>query len=115
MTFDYFIDTLSDNQKSIVLFLHDIFLKYPQIESKIRFKIPFYFHTSWICYLNPLKGDKIELCFLDGKMLSNEQGLLDAKGRKRVAGITINDLGSMPLDAIHDIFTEAIYYLQSKK
>lgn len=108
MGLDDFLERIEESQKQIVLFLHDQFLNYPEISSKIRFKIPFYYYSSWVCYLNPVKPDKIELVFINGKELSNSQGLLVDRGRKKVAGIMLDNINSIPLEAIHEIFSEAL-------
>jgi len=108
MTFDYFLDTINANQKEIIEFMHNIFLSYPEVGHKMRYRIPFYDHKTWVCYLNPVKPDKVELCFLKGKELSNAQGLLDDRGRKMISGIILSDLKSIPIEEIHVLFAEAI-------
>jgi len=45
----------NSNQQAIFQFLHDILITYPMIETKIRYKVPFYFCKSWVCYINPIK------------------------------------------------------------
>ena len=55
---------LEENQKRIMLLLHNMLTEEFNLTDKIRFKIPFYFGKTWICYLNTLKNNKIELCFL---------------------------------------------------
>jgi hypothetical protein len=79
-----------------------------ELEDKIKFKIPFYYHKSWICYLNPIKKEAVELVFLCGKELSNQQGLLQAKERKQVAGITFSKRGDIPKDQVYEIIQEAL-------
>lgn len=96
------------NQKEILLFFHDWFTKELKLTSKIRYKIPFYDHKSWICYLNPIKGGKVELAFIRGNELSNKQGLLNAKERKQIAGIEFENLDSIPFDTVREIVLEAI-------
>ena len=113
--FDLFIDRITENQRRIVFVLHDFFLDYPHVQMKIRFKIPFYFLHSWVCYLNPVKPDKVELVFLYGKSLSNAQGLLDDRGRKMVSGIMIDNPESIPLESIQEIFAEALMLDEQKK
>jgi len=108
MELDHFIERISEPQRRIVYFLHDQFLQFPEISFKIRFKIPFYYYSTWVCYLNPVKPDKIELVFINGKLLSNSQGLLEARGRKKVAGVMLDDLNSIPIESILEIFSEAL-------
>lgn len=94
------------NQQEIMLQLHELLLSYPEITCKIRFKIPFYYRKSWICYLNPIKNDQVELCFLRANELSNEQGLLDFKDRTQVAGITFSKASDIPDEPLHEILHE---------
>ncbi|MFK7922424.1 MAG: DUF1801 domain-containing protein, partial [Bacteroidia bacterium] len=76
--------------------------------SKIRYKVPFYYNRSWICYLNPTKTEGIELVFLRGNELSNIQGILEARGRKQVSGILLSKVSEIPQEAIREIMHEAI-------
>lgn len=39
--------------------------------------------------MNPVKNSGIKLCFTRAQKLSNQQGLLESKRRKYVAGITM--------------------------
>ncbi len=107
-TVQEFIMQQQDEQRDILLYLDALISAYPGITSKIRYKIPFYDGKSWICYLNPLKKGGIELVFLRGNELSNEQGILDAKGRKQVRGISCHRLEDIPEEAVREILEEAI-------
>ncbi len=103
-----FILSLNGHQKSIMTFLHEYLMTFPHIESKVRYKIPFYYKKSWVCYLNPKKGDKIEMCFLRGNELSNASGILDAKGRKQVYGIEFSNIKEINIEKITEILMEAL-------
>jgi len=96
------------NQKEILLYFHDLFTNELNLTSKIRYKIPFYDQKSWICYMNPMRGGKIELAFIRGKELSNNQGLLEFKKRKQIAGIEFESLSEIPYEAVHEIIHEAV-------
>jgi hypothetical protein len=104
---ELFIEDLIDNQKVIMQQLHPTITSFPEVISKIRYKIPFYYRKSWICYLNPVKGDKVELAFTRGNELSNEQGLLQANGRKQVRGVIIENANDIPWESLNEIFQEA--------
>ena len=115
-----FIHNLEGKQKDIALFLDELLTTYPTISSKIRYKIPFYFQKSWICYLNPIKKEGIELAFTRANELSNDTSILDFKDRKQVGGILIKDLNKMPVEAIVTTFEEALlldetFQYQSKR
>jgi len=103
-----FIYEYEDEQRNILLYFHHIFVNDLDLESKIRFGIPFYYGRSWICYLNPNKKGGIELAFVRGNELSNDQGILDAKGRKQVLSIELENVKSMPEDLIMEIIQEAL-------
>jgi len=96
------------HQKAIMEYLHELMCSYPEVTSKIRYRIPFYYKKSWICYLNPIKKEGVELAFIRGNELSNEQGLLDARGRKQVAGVIFTKLSDIPQEVLCEVIEEAI-------
>lgn len=105
---NYILD-LEGRQATLFQYLHDLFMNYPEVHSKVRYKIPFYFRKSWICYLNPIKkGEGVELCFTRANELSNEQGALDFKDRKQIAGISYFELEAIDEKLIREIFEEAL-------
>jgi hypothetical protein len=106
--FDDFVSGIPDHAREILERLNHLLLSYPGIHCKIRFRIPFYDCKSWICYLNPLKKGAVELVFLRGNELIDESGLLEARGRKMVKGIVINDAENIPFEAINQIFLQAL-------
>ena len=102
----YIID-LEGNQKEIMLYLHS-YLEGLNLQSKIRYRVPFYYGKSWICYINPQKKGGVELVFLRGNEMANENGLLDARGRSQVMGVFIHNLKDIPQEAIQETLMEAI-------
>lgn len=96
------------NQREIMLYFHNLLTNELSLIDKVRFKIPFYYGKSWICYLNPIKNSKIELVFIWGKELSNHQGLLNDKGRKQVSGIEFEKVSDIPVECLSEIIQEAI-------
>jgi len=105
---------VSDNQMEIILRLDRLFSDIPGIECKKRFKIPFYYRHSWVAYLNPIKKDGVELCFLKGLEMSNHDGRLQTKDRKMVAGISIYSPSEIDKDSILDHFQEALILDEGK-
>lgn len=103
-----YIAGLAGGQRVLMEHLHEMLTVEFDLEPKLRYGIPFYFRKSWICYLSPLKDSKIELAFLRGNELSNEQGLLEAKNRKMVKGIELSDLKSIAIRPLKEIIHEAI-------
>ena len=105
-----FILEKEGHQQAVLQFLNDLMMSTPEVTSKIRYKVPFYYRKSWICYLNPIKKPLgIELAFLRGNELSNEQGLLDFKGRKQVAGVTFETVADIPVETLLEVIQEAIW------
>lgn len=104
---DYILG-LNGQQKAIVSFLHHHITEFHGLEPNIKYGIPMYYRKSWVCYLNPIKKNGIELAFTKGFQLSNEQGILNRKNRKMVAGIDLFHLAELPEAAIREIIQEAI-------
>lgn len=104
-----FIYQLEGNQRETMLYFHNLLTRDLNLEDKIRFKIPFYYRKSWICYLNPTKEKKVEFAFVRGNELSNSQGLLINKGRKQVYSIDFEKVSDIPFRAINEIIQEAIF------
>ena len=96
------------SQKDIMLYFHTLLTEELNLQDKIRFKIPFYYGRSWICYLNPTKDNKVEFAFTRGNELSNAQGLLESKGRKQVYSITFETLKDVPKEVVYEVLQEAI-------
>jgi|AntRauTorckE5430_2_1112549.scaffolds.fasta_scaffold37631_2 hypothetical protein len=103
---DYILD-LEEPQRGILEYLHQLLMAHPEVTCKIRYKIPFYNRKSWVCYTNPRDGG-IELAFIQGAELSNEQGLLEARGRKMVTGVVFHALGDIPEAALLEVVQEAL-------
>ncbi|MEK6477283.1 DUF1801 domain-containing protein [Catalinimonas sp. 4WD22] len=103
-----FIQEKQGQQKLILQHFHQLMISNPGVIAKLRYKIPFYYRKSWICYLNPVKNEGIELVFLRANELSNEQGLLESRGRKQVKGIVFYHISEIPEQAIHEIIQEAL-------
>ena len=103
-----FIYQYEKPQSDILEYLHERISALPEVTSKIRYKIPFYYRKSWFCYLNPTKDGGIELAFTRGNELSNEQGLLSSRGRKQVYGVIFYDVRDIPEETLYEVLTEAL-------
>lgn len=103
-----FIYRHEGQQRELLLQLHQVLTEELNLSPKIRYKIPFYYNRSWICYLNPTKQDTVELAFTRGNELSNAQGLLDSKGRTQVFSVEITSLADIQNEALHEVWQEAI-------
>jgi len=103
-----YIYNFDDSQRDIMLYIHSLLSVELNLTDKLRFKIPFYYRKSWICYLNPIKNKGIEFAFVRGNELSNAQGLLDSKGRKQVWSIELTKLSEIPIKELTEMIQEAI-------
>lgn len=108
-TVESFIDSFEGDQHELLIYFHDLLNSFPAITYKIRYKIPFYDQNTWVCYLNPVKPNKIALCFLRGHELSNEQGILESKGRKQVLSVEFSAVNEIPKKEINEIIKEALF------
>jgi len=84
----------------------------PQVQSSIKWRIPYYEYVSHMCYLTPQKNGGIELCFVHGKYLSNEAGLLLSKKRKFVRSLLINSLEELYQDVVAETILEAVTVIE---
>ena len=105
---DAYMDALSGPKREITFLLHDWLTMIFDLKAKYRFKIPFYYQNTWICYLNPIKKDGIEFNFVRARELSLHQGILDFKKRVMVAGVSLYTTKDIPLASLSEIVEEAI-------
>jgi hypothetical protein len=103
-----YLYNLTLEQAGIVQCLHDLIVETPGIEVKRRWKLPFYFRKSWICYFNVLKDDSVEWAFLRGNELSNEHGWLESKGRKQIYSVSFKTREDIDLRLAQTQFQEAL-------
>jgi len=108
LSVDDYIFSLEGEAMKIVQKLDTMLALQLGLESKIRYKIPFYYNRSWICYINPQKNGGVELAFLRGNEMSNYYGYLDLKGRKQVMGISFYESKEIKEDILMEIIAEAI-------
>lgn len=103
-----YIAELPENQGRIMQRLHGLLMSFPMVTTKIKYKIPFYYRRKWLCYLNPIKNEGVELCFLRGSELSNEQSILEETNRKIVRGISYYSVNGIDEKTLLEIINEAV-------
>lgn len=122
-----FIEKQEELYKDLLYQIRRVLLNaHPKMQEKISFNTVFFKVKFDICYFGIMKKSKgIEISFLRGYQLSNEQGLLDSKGRTIISGITFKDISdfkqkekqfkeiiqeALILDEMHDkhVFTEVL-------
>ena len=95
-----FISGKMELQREVMAFLRQLILDIaPAVEEKISYAIPFFYYHGPLCYLNPVPG-AVDLGFVRGAELSNEQGILQRKGRKRVSSIRLYSLAEAEEHAV---------------
>jgi len=102
-----FIQNQGEKYREILHFIDDLMLSYDGVVCKIRYRIPFHYKNHWICYANPRKNDGVELVFLRANQFKGSIEPLDARGRKQVAGLIIQDLKDIP-DELTDVINKAL-------
>ncbi|MGC6422446.1 MAG: DUF1801 domain-containing protein [Flavobacteriaceae bacterium] len=109
-----FIYQFEKGQREIMMYFHNLLTLDFNLSEKISFNLPFYYGTSWICYLKPTKKGTVEFSFVRGNELSNDDGLLKSKGRKQVHSIEIEKVKDKPRKNLNKIIHEAILLDQVK-
>ncbi|MCB9312391.1 MAG: hypothetical protein R2787_06030 [Saprospiraceae bacterium] len=103
-----FIEERSGEQQAILIYLYELFLQWEGVRPRMAFGIPFFYGKKWICYLNPLKDGGVEVVFTRARELSNANGLLEAKGRKLVMGVTYRSLTEIREESLLETWEEAL-------
>ncbi len=98
----------NENIRDLLVVLDGILMEIPGMTSKIRHNIPFQDGERWICYLNPVKRNGVELAFLRANELSDVQHVLDIKDRKQVAGITLHHKSEIRMENLRLMAPEAL-------
>ena len=91
---DDYIESRDKSLKSLLAHLRKVIIfSHPNIREQISWNTPFFYCFDHLCYLSISKKTKgVEVCFVKGFHLNNESGLLDAKDRKLVKGVTFISL-----------------------
>jgi hypothetical protein len=94
-------------QSALLQTLHRLITQHPKVTGKISYSVPCYKIKNPLCHLNPLKGGAVEIVFWRARELSNEDGSLDFKDRKRMAGITYQSPEEINEEQLNAILQEA--------
>lgn len=91
---DDYIESKEESLRPLLAHLRKvIMLAHPNIREQISWNLPFFYCFDHLCYLSIIKKTKsLEVSFVKGFHLNDESGLLDAKNRKLVKGITFTNL-----------------------
>jgi hypothetical protein len=94
--------------------VHALVMEYPGVEAKIRYRIPFYYGRSWLCYLNPQKDESVEWAFTRANEWPRHHELLDFRGRKQVAGLFLTADG-LPEEGLMRLLLEEALALDAAR
>ncbi len=109
-----FIYKAESPAQEIMDFLHGYFLS-KGLRAKLSYGLPFYFKTKRLCYCNPQKSGGIELCFTEADKFEDPTGLLQIRDRKRMKGIHLKSLETIPLEALEQILAVALQLDSQRK
>lgn len=102
-----YIADRTPEQSAIMTVLHRLITHHPKVSAKISYGLPCYKMKAPLCHLNPLKSGGVEIVFWRARELSNENGLLDFKDRKRMAGISYHHVDDINEAALNTVLQEA--------
>jgi len=108
MVIEEFTENLNEEQKAIVMSLHALIIENPGIQLKKKFKLPFYYRKTWICYFFMMKDGRVEWAFTRGNELSNEDGFLSSRGRKQVMSKEFGKVSEIDFSKARALIQEAI-------
>lgn len=97
----------NDNLREVCSSLCETIMQYPNLEIKKKFKLPFFYGNTWICYFNFLKTQEIEICFVRGRELQSKE-LLNFKERVMIGGLSYKTIDDIDDGVIKLLLEEAV-------
>ncbi|TGN11893.1 DUF1801 domain-containing protein [Leptospira ilyithenensis] len=90
---NYFYNSLTENELSIVQKLKKVVASFDLLEEKISYSVLYYFSNSRICFIWPASiksGPKagVQFGFCNGYLIDDKYGVLEKENRKQVYCIT---------------------------
>lgn len=121
MDVDEFIAGLDSSERTIVSRLRKLILDTdPRLQEKLSYGVPYFYHHRRVCFIWPASHfpcsedkrkeypEKVQLGFCYGNLLSNEQGVLLAEGRKQVYLLKFTSPSEINDQIIREIVMEAV-------
>lgn len=106
---DDFLAHQTPEIRQVLQYIRQLMLvAHPKMHEKFMYSNTLFFMClDYVCYFGKIHKTKgVEIGFVKGFLLSNEQGLLEAKGRKLIRGITVRNL--QEFKEIEDSFLEIV-------
>jgi hypothetical protein len=111
----YFDSLTPDQVREIAEAAHHHILELlPEATTAIKYQVPFYSYFGNVCYLNKGK-EHMYIGFLQGKWLTDEEGLLVADGRKQVRILELPTLKEVYKESTTHLILEAAWLNQERK
>lgn len=108
MEIEEYTESLQPHQKQVIYLLHEMIMDNPEMELKRKFKLPFYYRKSWICYFTILKNGAVEWAFTRGNELSNDNDYLKSRGRKQVSSVEFSSVNEIDISKAKACLHEAL-------
>ena len=102
------IEAMPERQRAVARALHQLCADELGLRPEVRYRLPFYYRSSWICFISPLKNGAVELGFTRGNELTHSAAHLASKGRKQVYGIEYAGPEDIKLETLLPVLHEAI-------
>lgn len=87
---------------------------HPAMEEKIRYGIPFFDYKGMLFYLNPVK-DHIVIGIINGHLLADEEGLLQAGDRKMIRHLPVHRPEDMEKEEVRAMIQQALLVREGEK
>jgi hypothetical protein len=121
MDVETFIAGLESSERVIVNRLRKLILDAdPRLQERLSYGVPYFYHHRRVCFIWPASHfpcsddrrkeypEKVQLGFCYGNLLSNDQGVLLAEGRKQVYLMKFTMLSEINDSIIREIVMEAM-------
>lgn len=86
--------------------LHEQMLSLGEMRCAVRWTIPVYGHKTWLAYINPLKSQGVECCFMRPERYASGY-LLQMRGRKMVGGLRFPE-EAQSVEILQELILEAV-------
>jgi hypothetical protein len=115
MVVEELIHRLPVNEKRLTMALRDCILQTaPMLQEKLSYGVPFYYRRSRVCFIWPASvpngglKEGILLGFCKGYLMANEEGELQAEGRKEVLTVNYLSLSQINWQLVRQWIQEAL-------
>lgn len=105
---EYIYNLKIEQEKEIVLLLHDSLMQFKGMKAGINWGLPFYQRNFPLAYINVRKKRGVELCFWKGRQLSENHSMVAMNGRKLIGGIVFNAIDFKQIEELLLVLDEAV-------